>query len=182
MEQLDSHWTDFHEIWYLSIIPKSFGKWKSHYNLTTITGTLPEHRYTFLTKSCSFLHRVRNVSEKSCRENRNTKSEFSNFFFRKSCRLWDNVEKILSGHRRHYNTAHAHCVLDDQVWIRAFVILQDVVLVWASRLYWTLGLVKNLWLSKGQFLLNLLPSAWIYYAKTCVCVIWISGNILNKLW
>jgi hypothetical protein len=39
------------------------------------------------------LLRMRNVSDKSCRENQNTHFVFNNFFFRKSCRLWDNVQK-----------------------------------------------------------------------------------------
>ena len=36
---------------------------------------------------------MRNVSDKSCRENQNTHFVFNNFPFRKSCSLWDNVEK-----------------------------------------------------------------------------------------
>jgi len=37
---------------------------------------------------------MRNVWDKSCRGNQNTYFMFSNFFFfRKSCSLWDNVEK-----------------------------------------------------------------------------------------
>ena len=47
-------------------------KFKFHYNLTTITGTLHEHRYTFLIISRSVLLRMRNISDKSCRENQNT--------------------------------------------------------------------------------------------------------------
>ena len=44
--------------------------------------------------SRSFLLRMRNVSDKSCRENQNTQFVFSNFFFfRKLCRLWENLEK-----------------------------------------------------------------------------------------
>jgi len=44
--------------------------------------------------SCSFLLRMRNVSDKSCRENQNTHFMFSNFFLKnKSCCLCDNVEK-----------------------------------------------------------------------------------------
>jgi len=39
------------------------------------------------------LLRMRNVSDKSCRENQNTILCWIHFFFRKSCRLWDNVEK-----------------------------------------------------------------------------------------
>ena len=41
----------------------------------------------------SVLLRKRNVSNKSCKENQNTDFVFSNFFFGKSCRLWENVEK-----------------------------------------------------------------------------------------
>jgi Na+/melibiose symporter-like transporter len=38
---------------------------------------------------------------------------FSNFFFRKSCRLWDNVEKYCrAGRVTDDNMAHAHCMLD----------------------------------------------------------------------
>jgi hypothetical protein len=36
---------------------------------------------------------MRNISNKSCRENKNTHFMFSNFFFRKSRRLPENVEK-----------------------------------------------------------------------------------------
>jgi hypothetical protein len=41
---------------------------------------------------------MRNVLDKSCRESENTHRLFSNFFFRKSHRLWNNVEKY-SGDR-----------------------------------------------------------------------------------
>jgi hypothetical protein len=56
-------------------------------------GTLREDLSTFLIASRSVLLRMRNVSDKSCRENQNTYFAFSNFFFRKSCRVWDNVER-----------------------------------------------------------------------------------------
>jgi hypothetical protein len=46
-------------------------KFKLHCNLTTITGTLHEDRYTFLIISRWILTRMRNVSDKSCRENQN---------------------------------------------------------------------------------------------------------------
>ena len=36
---------------------------------------------------------MRNVSDKSCRENKNTHFMSNNFFFRKSRRLWDNMKK-----------------------------------------------------------------------------------------
>jgi hypothetical protein len=42
---------------------------------------------------CSFIRRMRNVSDKSCREYQDTHFRFNNFFFsRKVCRLWDDVE------------------------------------------------------------------------------------------
>jgi len=51
-------------------------------------GTLHEDKkLKFLIISRSFLLRMENVSDKSCRENQNTHFVFSNFFFRKSFRL-----------------------------------------------------------------------------------------------
>jgi len=63
-------------------------------NLTSIMGTLHEDMRTFVTISRWILLRIKNVSDKSCRENQNTHFAFSNFFFFcKSCHVWDNVEK-----------------------------------------------------------------------------------------
>ena len=45
----------------------------------------------FFIMSRSFLLRMRNVSDKSCRENQNTHFVFPNFFFRKSYRTRDNT-------------------------------------------------------------------------------------------
>jgi len=47
-------------------------KVKFHSNLTRITGTLHEGQCRFLSISCSFLLRKRNVSDKSCRIHPNT--------------------------------------------------------------------------------------------------------------
>jgi hypothetical protein len=47
--------------------------------------------FTFLTVSRGILLRMRNISNKICRKNQNTHFMF-NKVFRKSCRLWDNVE------------------------------------------------------------------------------------------
>jgi hypothetical protein len=58
-----------------------------------ITGTLHEDQYTFLVASCSLLLRVRNVSEKCCRQNQNTHFMFSNFF-KKLC-LYEMRWKII---------------------------------------------------------------------------------------
>ena len=56
------------------------GKLKYLYNRTRITGTLHADRYTLLIISRSVLLRMRNVSDRSCRENQNTHFVFSNFF------------------------------------------------------------------------------------------------------
>jgi hypothetical protein len=58
-------------------------KFKFDWNLTSMTGTLREDLRTFMTISRSVLLRMRNVSDKSCRENQNTHFVFSNFFFPK---------------------------------------------------------------------------------------------------
>ena len=54
-------------------------KFKFYQNLTRITGTLHEDQNTFLIISRRILLRVRNVSDKSCRENQNKHLMF-NFF------------------------------------------------------------------------------------------------------
>ena len=53
---------------------------EDQYTFMIITGTLHEDQYTFFIKSRSFPFRMRNVSDKSCRENQNTHFVFSNFF------------------------------------------------------------------------------------------------------
>jgi len=68
-----------------------------HSNLTRTTGTLHGDQYTFLIISLSFLLRMRNVSDKICRENQNTRFVFSNFFFFEKSSVyeitWKNVER-----------------------------------------------------------------------------------------
>ena len=51
-------------------------KFKFNLNLTGITGTFREDQCTFLIIPRSFLLRMRNVSDKSCRENQNTRFMF----------------------------------------------------------------------------------------------------------
>jgi len=43
-------------------------------------GTVHEHQYTVLTISCSIRLEMRNISDKSCRENQYTHFMFNNFF------------------------------------------------------------------------------------------------------
>jgi len=56
-------------------------------------GTLHENRYTFSIISRSIHLRMRNILDKCCRENQNTRFVFNNFFPQKPCRLWNNVEE-----------------------------------------------------------------------------------------
>jgi hypothetical protein len=62
--------------------------------------------------SRSVLLRMKNVSDERCREKWNAFFRFNNFC-RKSCRLWDNVERYCRAEQAtDYNMAHAHCMLD----------------------------------------------------------------------
>jgi len=63
-------------------------------------GTLHEDLCTFLIISHSVLLRMRNVSDKSLRENQNTHFMFSNFF-QTSYSFWDNMENIVEPERPH---------------------------------------------------------------------------------
>ena len=87
-------------------------KFKFRYNPTRITGTLHEDVSTFMTISRWILLRMRNVSNKSYRENQNTHFIFNNVF-PKIVPLWDNVEKYCGAidHRWQYGGAlHAGLV------------------------------------------------------------------------
>jgi hypothetical protein len=62
----------------------------------------------------SFLLRMRNVLDKSFRESQNTRFVLDNFFFsRKSCCLWNNVEKYCTLERATDDSMEcAHCILN----------------------------------------------------------------------
>jgi hypothetical protein len=74
-------------------------------------GTLHEDQYRFLIISHSVLFRMRNVSEKNCRENRNNSFMFSNFF--PENRAVCEIEKYCRARQAtDDNMVHAHCMLD----------------------------------------------------------------------
>jgi len=62
-------------------------KFKANENLKRITGSLHEDQLTFLITSRSLLLRMRNVSDKRCRENLNTYFTFNIFFF-ENCTIY----------------------------------------------------------------------------------------------
>ena len=104
MEQLGSHRIDLLEIWYLSIFPKNREEILSFFkHRTRIRGPLHVNRYTFLIISRQCFLRMRNVSDKSCRQNRNTHFLFNNFFFFENhacCEImWTKILWKRTGHR-----------------------------------------------------------------------------------
>jgi hypothetical protein len=110
MEQLGSHWTDFHEIQYLSIF--CFFVEVRHFTLESNKNNAYftwRPIYIFKIISRSFLLEIKNVSDKICRENQNTLFWFNNFL-RILCLLWDNVEKYFRAgcHRRQHGACALH--------------------------------------------------------------------------
>jgi len=69
----------------MSIFRKSVKNTKVPLNMTRILGTLHDDQYTFMT-SPSFLHRMRNVTDKIVEETK-TYLYYSIICVRKSCRL-----------------------------------------------------------------------------------------------
>ena len=103
-EQIGSHWTDFQQILYLSILRKSIQKpqvsLKTEKNNVYFTWRLT---YTFDDISL-ISSRMKNGSDKSCRENQNTHFMF-NKFLSKIVPFMRQCGKLLysgAGHRRQY--------------------------------------------------------------------------------
>ena len=90
MEQLGSHWTDFHEISYLSIFWESVEKLQISFKSDRNRGTL--HSWAYLSQF--FLEWE--LFQTEVAENMKIHILCSMTFFRKSYRLWDNVEKYRS--------------------------------------------------------------------------------------
>jgi hypothetical protein len=86
MEHLGSHWTDFHLIWHLRIFRKSFKEIK------VLVRSEKNYGHFTLWESCLIRLRMRNVSNKICRENQNTFTSHIQYVLLKSCRIWDNEE------------------------------------------------------------------------------------------
>ena len=82
MEQCGSHWMDFHEIWYWRIFRKSGKKIQVSLILDKNNGYFTWWHCTFLIISCSFLLRMKNILDKSCRETRDTHLMFNDFFWK----------------------------------------------------------------------------------------------------
>ena len=108
-----SHWTDFHEIWCLSILRKTVEKIQVSLKCDKKNGYF-RPLDIFIMPSW-VLFKMSNISDKPCRGNQNAFCVEQLFFLRKSCRLWDNVGKYCrEGQAKDDNMARAHCMLDNQ--------------------------------------------------------------------
>ena len=81
IEQISSHWKDFHYILYRIFFENLSRIFKFHKNLTGKTFTLHEDHYTFFIISRSFILRMRNISYYNCRGNQKLHFMFKAFFF-----------------------------------------------------------------------------------------------------
>jgi len=102
------------DIWeFIENLPRKF---ELHWNLTRITTTIQEDQYTSLIVSRWVILRMRNISDKTAEKIETHISYSINFFFffRKSCRLCDNLEKYCrDGQATDDNITHAHriCII-----------------------------------------------------------------------
>jgi len=112
MEQLVSHWIDFHEIWYLSIFRKCIEKIQVSLKYDQNNEFFTWNPVTFMIVSRSVLLALRNVSDKFV-EKIKTCVLHSVTFPRKSSRMWGDLEKYCrTGQAIDDNIAHAHYMLD----------------------------------------------------------------------
>jgi hypothetical protein len=93
IEQLGSHWTDFHDAWYLNIFQKSFEKIPISLKSDKNNSTLYQDVCTFMIISPSVPLTMR-MSRIKVVEKVKTHIACSITSFRKSCLFWDNVEKF----------------------------------------------------------------------------------------
>jgi hypothetical protein len=124
VEQLGSHWTDFHEIWHLNIFRKSVEKIQVSVESDMDNGHFtwrPMYIFDHISLNSCYIETI--FRQKFWR-NKNTHFTFSNFFF--FSKIWPlmkwcvQILKSRTGHRWQYNATHAHGMLDTQGWKHAF--------------------------------------------------------------
>ena len=95
IQQLGSHWKEFHEIWHLNTFHKSVDKVQFSLKSNKYDNHFLRMQNTLKTVSLWIFPRKKNYSDNSRGENQNTPFAyiFNNFSPQRSCRLWDNVEK-----------------------------------------------------------------------------------------
>ena len=113
MEQLGSHWANFHEIWCMRIF------WKFIEKIQVSLQSDKNNRYFIWRPLYLHLRYLAhfflewNIFPTKAIEDIKTHILYSvAFLFRKSCRLWDNVQKYCRTEQvTDGNMAHAHCTL-----------------------------------------------------------------------
>ena len=108
MEQFGPYWADFREILYLIIFRKSVEKIKFSWKLDKkrlLYMNTNIHSLSSLSLSLNYTSNETSFRQ-CCGENQTI---YYIFFFRKSFRLWDTVEKYCR--KTYENMAHAHCML-----------------------------------------------------------------------
>jgi hypothetical protein len=97
MDHLGSHWTDFHEIRYLSVFQR-FENFQDSLTFVKNNGYFTWRPILILIRSRSFLLRLRNILDTCCEENRNTNFVFNNFFFSEKRAvykiMWKNIVEL----------------------------------------------------------------------------------------
>ena len=88
-------------------------KFKFHKNMTRIMGTLHEDQNTFLKVYCSFLLRMRNVANKTCREYYKTHTLYTITFFLNHAIYEITWKNTAEPARPHDDMVRAHGVLDN---------------------------------------------------------------------
>jgi len=115
VEQLCTNRKDFYKIWYFGIYRKSvqkiqislmYDKYNGHITWSAVYIYMPN-----IPLSYSWNKKI--FHSKDVEENKTHILCSINFFPRKSCRLWDNVEKYCrAGQPTDDNMAHVHCMPD----------------------------------------------------------------------
>ena len=103
MQQLGSHWTDFHEIWHFGLFwAKSVFKirvsWKSAKNNRHFT-RIPIYIFILSRSVCSYNEKC--IRQHLCKKSRHTFMFSDLHFFRNSWRLCDITEKIWHSRKDH---------------------------------------------------------------------------------
>jgi hypothetical protein len=118
MEYLSSQWTDFHEIWYLSIFRKSINKVQVSLKYDKTNDYISWRPYIFVILSRSVLLGMRNIWDKNCIENQNTLYVRLGVNVKKYCRAahatyhmrtsWC-ISKAINAHSEYIILLHFHC-------------------------------------------------------------------------
>jgi hypothetical protein len=112
LNQLGSHWTNFHEISHLSIFRKSVEKIQVSLEAGKNNSSLYADQFTFLVYLTHFFLEWE-MFQIIFVEKVTTHILYSASIFRKSCRLRDNVEKFCRGGQViEGNTTRKHCMRD----------------------------------------------------------------------